>query len=414
MPDSPAIVELPNGMTLLVEEMRHVQSAAFACLVPAGAIHEPAGANGTAAALCDLMTRGAGERDSRQLAGAMDALGVQRHESVGWNFLTFSGATLASNLPAVLPLLADVLRRPRLPEEQFEAVMSGIEQSLLAEQDDPQRSTLTRLRRICYDAPWNRPTDGSLEELPAVTMEGVRQHFQACCQPRGAILGVAGNVRAKEIEEVVRRHFADWTPQSEPPVTRTAVPAQVIHLPAASSQTHLALAYPAVPYGHADYYSAWGAVSILSGGSSSRLFTEVREMRGLSYSVYASLHSLLDEGRVMAYAGTAANEAQTTLDIIVTECAKLSQGVSEAELTRCKARAKSALVMQQESTASRAGAIARDWFHLRRVVSLEEVRRAVDQLTPGMICDYATRFPPREVSLVTIGEHPLTLHGLSD
>jgi predicted Zn-dependent peptidase len=378
-------------------------------MTPAGAIYEPDGANGTAAALCDLMTRGAGARNSRQFSDALDDLGVQRNEGVGWNFLSFSGAMLAEKLPQALPIYADLLRRPLLPEDHFEAVLSGVEQSLLAEEDEPQRKALIELRRRCYDSPWNRPTDGSLDELETISPASIAEFYRAHVRPNGTLIGVAGNVSAAAVRDAVEDAFGDWSPAPEPVLRRQPAPRASHHLQQDSAQTHIGLAYPAVPYGHADYYAAWAAVSVLSGGSSSRLFTEVREKRGLCYSVYATLHTLLTEGRILAYAGTTTERAQETLDVLLAEIRRLPEGVAADELARCKARAKSSLIMQQESTGARASSIARDWFHLQKVNTLEDVHAAVEAVTVEQIVDYACRYPANDVTILTIGAEPLQL-----
>jgi predicted Zn-dependent peptidase len=402
--------EFDNGLTLLVERMPHVQSAAFAILTPAGSIYEPEGHNGTAAALCDLITRGAGDRNSRELSAALDFLGVQRGENVGWNFLSLSGAALAENLVEALPIYAEILRKPTIPEDHFPAVMSGIEQNLLSVEDEPQRKVLVELRKLCYDLPWGRPSEGTLTELPNLTHAGVVEFFQRNVRPNGTLIGVAGNVDPEEIRRCVETHFGDWPAAPEPEIDRQPAPGGVHHLPLESSQTHIGIAYDGVPYGHPDYYTAWAAVSILSGGSSSRLFTEVREKRGLCYSVYATLNSLLEEGRVLAYAGTTTERAQQTLDVTLAEMKRLGDGIGEEELQRCQARAKSALIMQQESTGSRAASIARDWFHLQRINTLDDIRDRVEKITVAQIEDYVHRHPARDFTILTIGQQPLTVN----
>lgn len=408
-PQSIHVFQFENGLTLLVEEMRHVQSASFSIMTPAGAIYEREGCNGTAAALCDLMTRGAGDRNSRQLSGVLDSLGVQRSENVGWNFISFSGATLAENLLQAIPIYADILRRPLLSEDQFPAVMSGVEQGLLAEEDEPQRKALVELRRLCYDSPWNRPVDGTLNELPHISHSSLVDAFNQNVRPNGTLVGVAGNVSAAEVRAAIEASFGDWAPLPERQVVRHSRTQRSLHIPHDSTQTHIALAYDAVPYGHPDYYAAWAATSILSGGSSSRLFTEVREKRGLCYSVYATLNSLLTEGRVLAYAGTTTERAQETLDVMVEVMRHLGEGIDAAELARCKARSKSSLIMQQESTGARAAAIARDWFHLHQVNTLEDIHDAVEAVTIEQIVDFACRFPARDLTVLTIGAQPLRL-----
>src|SRR5579862_717900 len=162
-----------NGLTLIVEPMDDVQSASVSLLVPAGSVYDPKGQNGSASVLCELMPRGAGDRDSKQLSAALDNLGVQHSESVATVHLTFTGATLAENLPQALRLYADLILRPWLPEDQFEAARAGVEQSLMAIEDEPRQKLMVELRRHAFDAPWGLPSEGSLADLPAITPQSV-------------------------------------------------------------------------------------------------------------------------------------------------------------------------------------------------------------------------------------------------
>jgi predicted Zn-dependent peptidase len=164
-----------------------------------------------------------------------------------------------------------------------------------------------------------------------------------------------------------------------------------------------------VPYSHPDYFDAWAGVGVLSGGMSSRLFTEVRENRGLCYSVYASYHTLRDRGAVLCYAGTSADRAQETLDVTLDQLRRLKAGITLSELDRLKARIKSSLIMQQESSASRSGAIARDWYHLGRVRTLTELGETIDRLTCESINRYLAAKPPQDFTVVTLGPSPLTV-----
>jgi predicted Zn-dependent peptidase len=148
-------------------------------------------------------------------------------------------------------------------------------------------------------------------------------------------------------------------------------------------------------------------VGVLSSGSSSRLFTEVRERRGLCYTVYASLHTQRDRASVLCYAGTTAERAQETLDVTVQELNKLGQGIEQSELDRLKARIKSSLIMQQESTTARSGSIARDWYHLGRARTLDEVGRLIDELSAESINGFLQKNPPHDLLIVTLGPEPL-------
>ena len=149
-----------NGLVLLAEPMNWLQSAAFTFLTPAGCIHDPDDRAGLSSFTCEMATRGAGPRDSRQFVLDLDNLGVERSESVSNAHTSYSGATLAENLPQALSIYADVLRRPHLPEDQLEAGRLAMLQELRAVEDEPAQKVMIELRRRHYPEPWGRPWCG--------------------------------------------------------------------------------------------------------------------------------------------------------------------------------------------------------------------------------------------------------------
>lgn len=401
--------QLGNGLTVIVERMPAVQSAAFTLMVPAGSIYDEPHRNGTASILSEMISRGAGDRDTRALSSALENLGVQRSENAGIFHMSFSGATIADKLTETLDIYGDIVLRPQLPAAEFEPARAGVAQTLTAMEDEPRQKMLLELRRRCYDAPYGLPTDGNLDDLRQISHETVTRQYQRCFRPGRAILGIAGNVDGEATIDAVAKVFDEWETRPDPELAVTPCTGESDHIEHESAQTHIGIAYRSVPYRHEDYYQAWAAVSLLSGGMSSRLFTEVREKRGLCYAISASLNTLRDEGRVLCYAGTTNERAQETLDVTLAELGRLSEGIEPGELDRCRARAKSALIMQQESTIGRAGSVARDWFHLGRVRNLNEVAAQIDALTPESVLEHVNRYPAADFTVVTLGPKALDL-----
>jgi predicted Zn-dependent peptidase len=143
----------PNGLTLLLERMDHVRSAAVNFLVPAGCVYDPPDQLGLVSIFSDLMTRGAGDRDSRALTLAMDSLGLDHSESVGQLHLRLWGSTLARNIPPALEIFADILRHPHLPEEELDSVKALALQDLQALEDEPRAKVMVEMRRQTNRAP---------------------------------------------------------------------------------------------------------------------------------------------------------------------------------------------------------------------------------------------------------------------
>ena len=328
-----------------------------------------------------MMLRGAGSRDSRAWISALENLGVERGESVGTTQASFSGATLRDNLPAALELFADLVRRPLLPKDQLEQGRSVCVQELRGVDDDPSHKLMIELRRRRYPDPWGRSSHGDEAGIRASKIDDVREFHARHYRPNGTILALAGNFDWPRLCDHVERLFGDWAPADDTPPAASNGHALANHIPFESSQSHVGIAYPTIPYRHPDYFQAWAAVGVLSSGSSSRLFTEVRERRGLCYTVNASLHTQRDRAAVFCYAGTTAERAQETLDVTIAELNRLADGIEANELYRLKARIKSSLIMQQESSSSRSGAIAREWYHLGRARTLDEIGALIDALT---------------------------------
>jgi predicted Zn-dependent peptidase len=401
--------KLENGMVIVGEPTHAVESAAFTFLAPAGCCYDPPGHAGLASLTSEMMLRGAGPRDSRAWISDLENLGVERGESVGVAQSTYHGATLRDNLYAGIELFADMLRRPHLPADQLEASRNSCLQELRAIDDEPSHKLMIELRRRQYPDPWGRSSHGDDAGLRATTMDDVRAFHSRHYRPNKTILAVAGNFDWRRLCGEIERLFADWEPLevAEPRIGNGRPPGN--HIAFESNQSHVGIAYPTIPYKHPDYFQAWAAVGVLSSGSSSRLFTEVRERRGLCYTVYASLHTQRDRASVLCYAGTTAERAQETLDVTIAEVQRLGKGIEQNELDRLKARIKSSLIMQQESTSARSGALGRDWYHLGRARSLEEVGALVDQLSAETINSFLKMNPPSDLLVVTLGPEPLEI-----
>jgi len=399
--------EFDNGLVLVAEPMPWLESAAFTILVPAGAAADPLDRVGLGNFTCDMVQRGAGSRDSRQFLSALENLGVNYGSMVTASHTTFGGAMLADHLPAAIEIFADLLRRPHLPAEQLEETRLVCFQELRALEDDLSQKVLVGLRALQFADPWGRCPQGSWEAIESITVDEVRRHFETAYRPNGAILGVAGKLDWPQLRDRVEDLLGDWPRREPPPVEERQPTGAVRHIETESAQTHIGVAFPSVPYRDADYYQAQGAVGVLGDGSSSRLFTEVRERRGLCYTVFAMTQSLRDRAAVLSYAGTSNERAQETLDVMVQELVRLGEGIEQAELDRLKARIKTSLMMQQESSRSRSASVAADWHHLGRVRTLDELSDILDKLSAQSINAYLAAHKPGDFRIVTLGPEPL-------
>jgi predicted Zn-dependent peptidase len=394
-----------NGLVLVGEEMPGVQSAACTLLIPAGAAYEVADSVnvgcGAATMLAEWVTRGAGSRGSRELLTAFDNLGISHSESAQTIHTSFSAASLSRNLLPALELFADVVLRPHLDELEIEPIRALCLQTLRSLEDDPGTKVIFELRRRHFPEPWGRPSPGSTDGISGMTADALRNFHRKLYRPNGAILGVAGAIDWHRLQDAVGELFRDWKPQPDPRLPEKPGGPQRDHITRETQQIQIALAQSTATVNSPDHYRARAAVAILGGFSSARLFTEVREKRGLCYSVYANYESQRDRAALLCYAGTSTERAQQTLDVVVAELQRLGEdGVDDEELETMRAGLKSSLIMAQESSMSRSSTLASDWYFLGRVRPLEEVSAEMDALTPESVSEYAAHF--RDLSDLTI------------
>ncbi len=398
---------LDNGIVLLGEELPGLESVAIAFHTPAGAVHDGPGRCGLATLSGEMMLRGAGDRSSREIVEALEGAGVQWSQAVSTSHASFAGAMVARQLPEALPIYIDILRRPRLEPDQLESARQMVLQNLAGTEDDPAHRAMSTLRQLHYPTPWGMPSEGISAEVETLDLEAIRGFVAAHVRPAGTIIAIAGRIDWHDFVHRMEALVGDWQAGSTPAVHTGPRGPRSRHVPHDSQQTHIALGWSAPPYRSDESYEATAALAILGGGSSARLFTEVRERRGLCYSVSAGYQTLRDHAAAVCYSGTSAARAQETLDVMLAEIARLPGTIAGEELDRVKARAKSGLVMQQESSAARAGAIARQWYHLGRVRTLADELARYDRLTVATIESWLAAHPVHDLSVVSLGREPL-------
>ncbi|MER3480962.1 MAG: peptidase M16, partial [Meiothermus sp.] len=207
---SPQIETLPNGLTLAVEEQGWNPGVALQLLVPMGATTDPDGLEGATSVLEGWLWKGAGNRDARAFAEALDDLGVRHGSGSGLEYTTFAAQFLADKLDAVLELYSDLLLRPQLPDEGLEPVRQVALQELSSIEDQPSKKMFTRLRRGVFLSNHGRSPAGTREGLEAITPERLRQDFSERFGAKGAILALVGGVSFQSVREAVLNALGGW------------------------------------------------------------------------------------------------------------------------------------------------------------------------------------------------------------
>lgn len=409
---------LSCGMPLIVEPMPGVGSVGITWLLPAGSATDPGERQGLCAMWSEILFRGAGEMDSRALADALDRVGASRSTDVATYHLRLSCTVLGSRLADALPLLVDMVRRPRMDPSAVEPTRDLCLQELASLADDPQERAVLALRARHNPSPLNRSGMGTEAGLTAITREDLVEGWARQVRPGtapwgGAVLAIAGAVEspdavAAQLDGLLR----GW--EGVPPPVTIGEPVgrgTYHHEHDDSAQVQVVAMHDAPPEPHADANLERVVSAVLSGGMAARLFSEVREKRGLCYSVSSSYAADRAYGRVLAYVGTTPERAQTSLEVLMAELQRINTpegAVRPDEFERAMTGIKSNIIFSGESTAARSGALAGDFHRLGRPRSLAEIRAAFDAITLDDVNGYLSRRSLGPVTIVTLGPTALT------
>lgn len=432
----PVTTRLHCGAALIVEPMSGVRSVGLTWLIPAGSCREPESRQGLSAMWSELLLRGAGDLDSRAHADALDTLGAGVSASAGAWHQRITATLLGAKLDAALPLIADMVLSPRFADDAIEPVRDLCLQSLESLKDDPQERVSLLLRERHEQPPFNRSGMGTPEGLAAITRDDVVSRWRAVARPEGACIAIAGAVDPRAVEARLNELLKGWTGEPTPiPAPAAPAPRAYHHTTEETNQVHIALCFDAPREADEDAMAERVVNAALSGGMSGRLFTEVREKRGLCYSVHASYRADRDYGRVTAYSGTTPERAQETLDVMWRELERIGAAdaprktpggaqrrggkddvkpgtpdgrLDDGEFQRAVVGMKSRTVMSGESTSARAAALATDWHKLGRPRSLERFLAQVNAVTLDTVNAYLRRRPLGRPTCVTLGPAPLT------
>lgn len=381
------LVRLSNGVRVALDPMPGLATTALGVWQRVGARWEPPELNGIAHLFEHMAFKGAGSRDARAFAEAIENVGGVLNAATGYERTAYYARVVAEQAPFALDLIADILFAPHWAPDDLEKEKGVVAQERGEAFDVPDDRVFELHQGALYPGQaLGRPILGEAATLANVDVDTLIAFRDAHMTPERVVISIAGAFDRDAVLETAERRFGALAPK--PKLERAAARA---HAGVASEtrkleQTHLVFSWPAPPAGNDDLFAARLMSDIFGGGMSSRLFQEVRESRGLVYAIDSFLDTFEDDGRIQVYAGCAAKNARTVAEIVRDQLALLAdRGPSEGELQRAKAVARAQLLMGLEAPSARAEARVSQIFLRDRLVAFDEIRARLDAVTSADI-----------------------------
>jgi len=401
---------LPNGLEMIGQHMPSLGSAVFGFQIDAGAVNEVDDKLGVCQLLEDMLFQGTPTLDARHVTDAIELLGARRITGSGYETARYGAQVVHTRLDAALTLWADLLLHPTFPAKEFEQLRPLLIQAIKRRDDEPMRKVGELMSRIYYaNSRMARPLLGTVETVNGLTIADVQAFYAEHYHPNNTIFAIAGNFDWDHVVAMITKLFGDWTTQGQQGYREVFQVQPNLHIEVVpGEQEHIYMGYPSVTWGDPDYYANVLASEILGGGMTSRLFSEVREKRGLVYHVGAYLQPARSSGAVFIYAGTQPDKGHETTEVIISELQRLyADGVTQDELDRAKIQVRSEFVMQSESANARMSSLLRSWWYEHRLIPIQEVKDAIDAVTVDQISGMLKRYPPTDqLTMVAYGPTP--------
>tara|TARA_R110002074_G_scaffold113207_1_gene242270 strand:- start:1688 stop:2812 length:1125 start_codon:yes stop_codon:yes gene_type:complete len=337
--------------------------------------------------------KGTERRNARAIAEEIENVGGHLNAHTAHEATAYYARVMKGDLPLAVDLLADILQNSVFDATELERERGVVIQEIGQSLDTPDDLVFDHLLEAAYPGQaMGRTILGTVDTVNGFDRDALRNYMGERYHAPGMVLAAAGAIDHADLVALGREHF------SEMPTVRSngAEPAKFTGGERRETreleQAHVTLAFEGPAYGDEDYYAAQIFSSVLGGGMSSRLFQEVREKRGLAYSVFAYSWSFADTGIIGVYAGTAPDDLAELMPVVADEISKLGQDATEAEVARARAQMKAGLLMGLESSSSRAEQIARQYAVHGRVLPIDEMIGKVDQVDAAAVRRFASRF----------------------
>ncbi|MEP2027489.1 MAG: pitrilysin family protein [Paracoccaceae bacterium] len=382
--------KLANGFRVVTEHMPGLQSASIGIWVTAGGRHERPEQNGIAHFLEHMAFKGTKRRTALQIAESIEDVGGYINAYTSREVTAYYARVLASDVPLALDVISDIILNPIFEPGEIEIERGVILQEIGQALDTPDDVIFDWLQEKAYPGqPIGRTILGPSERVGAFTREDLSGFVAEHYGPDQMILSAAGAIDHEALVREAEKLFGHLTPTPAFDITPAAFAGGEVRQAKDLEQAHFALAFESPGYRDEAIYVAQIYASTIGGGMSSRLFQEVRENRGLCYTIFAQAGAYADTGMTTIYAGTSAAQVGELAEVTIDEMKRAADDMSPAEVARARAQMKAGMLMGLESPSNRAERIARMVQIWDRVPDLDEVVQRIDAVTTGDVRDFA-------------------------
>jgi predicted Zn-dependent peptidase len=397
---------LPNGLTIITEQMEHIRSVSIGIWIKTGSRDEDQPSNGISHFVEHMVFKGTRNRSAEEIARQVDSIGGGLDAFTAKECICFNVKVLDEHLPIALDVLSDLVLHPTFAAEDIVRERGVILEEIKMDEDSPDYLVHEIFTQNFWkDHPLGRPILGTKETVRKFERDPVLDFYKQRFAPGNLIISAAGHLKHEQFVELVTKHFDHMKPvkngfHSAQPAIKPRI---IMRNKKSLEQVQICIGVPSHPITHERRHASYILNTLLGGGMSSRLFQNIRERQGLAYAIYSDLNPYRDTGCLSVYAGTSRASAARVVQSVVSEFAKLkAQEVPAEELRRSKDQLKGSLMLSLESSTARMSNLARQEMYFDRFYGLDELINKIESVTAQELTELANEFFRTESVAVTV------------
>jgi predicted Zn-dependent peptidase len=398
---------LPSGLTLVTEAMPHVRSVAIGVWLKRGSRHEAAPQGGISHFIEHMVFKGTRHRSAEAIAEQVDSIGGHMDAFTAKEYASFHLKVLDEHLPLAVDILGDIVMNPLFDPEEMAKEKKVIFEEIKMVEDTPDDLVMELFTEAFWpDHPLGRPILGTQSTVAAFQREELLEFFRGAYHAGSIVIAAAGHLDHERTADLVRRHFGALADGAAPVALSPPRPAPgiVTRSKRELEQVHVCLGSPAYPQAHDDRYALYILNTVLGGSMSSRLFQNVREKRGLVYSISSGVTAYSDAGSLTVYAGAGLDTVDEVVRLTVEELRRLrEEPLPDVELRRAKDHLKGSLMLSLENTGSRMSHLARQEIYFGRQFDLDETIAGIEAVAAGDVRRISRELFEGELTMSVLG-----------
>jgi predicted Zn-dependent peptidase len=399
---------LPNGLTILTEQMDHIRSVSMGIWVKSGSRHEDPNVNGISHFVEHMVFKGTTNRSAEDIARQVDSIGGNMDAFTGKETICFNIKVLDEHLPVAVDVLSDMVLHPVFDVKEITRERGVILEEIKMDEDNPDYLVHEIFTQNFFKGhPLGKPILGTKETVRRFDQEATLAYYGSKFAPNNLIVSAAGSLSHHEFVELLTKQFGRLTAGSNgwhdiPPKINSRI---VLRNKKALEQVQICVGVPSYRISHEKRYVSYILNTLLGGGMSSRLFQNVREKQGLVYSIFSELNPFRDTGLLSVYAGTSRESAPKVVQSVVNEFRQLKENpISEEELKRAKDQLKGSLMLSLESSTARMSNLARQEMYYDRFFGMDEIIERIQTVTIDDLLQSANElFRPELIAVTVLG-----------